>query len=99
MSAAPLPTMPLPGISWTEDSHVKTPSETSRALRRYGTVENARAILDHCSREVIYDLIALGCIKAYKLRPHSKNSPWHVDLLSCWEHKQRQMCFLGEGGG
>jgi hypothetical protein len=25
------------------------------------------------------------------LRPHRPNSHWKVDLLSVWEHKQRQL--------
>lgn len=84
--------IPLPKTSWTEDAHVSAQSEPSRPLRRYGTVGDARRILDHCSREVIYDLLALGAIRGYKLRPHVPNSHWHIDLQTCWEHKQRQMC-------
>jgi hypothetical protein len=40
---------------------------------------------------VIYDLIAVKAVRGYKLRPHASNSHFKVDLLSVWEHKQRQM--------
>ena len=80
----------LPGISWTEDAYLVVPM-SERKLRRWGSVEQARKMLDDCDRETIYDLIAVGAIKAYKRRPHRANSHWRVDLLSVWEHKQRQL--------
>ena len=80
----------LPGISWTEDAYLVV-AASERKLRRWGSVEQARKMLDECDRETIYDLIAVKAIKAYKRRPHRSNSHWRVDLLSVWEHKQRQL--------
>ena len=80
----------LPGISWTEDAYLVVP-QSERKLRRWGSVEQACKMLDECGRETIYDLIAVKAIKAYKRRPHRPNSHWRVDLLSVWEHKQRQL--------
>ena len=91
MSAQPPQQLTLfPKQSWTEDSHLAVPN-SDRKLQRWGTVEKACAILDDCHREVIYDLIASKAVKAYKLKPHRPNSHWKVDLLSVWEHKQKQL--------
>ena len=60
-------------------------------MRRWGSVQAACKVLDECHRETLYDLIEVGAIRAYKLRPHRPNSHWKVDLLSVWEHKQRQL--------
>lgn len=79
----------LPGLSWTEGQVLTTKTETK--LRRWGSVKKACEMLDGCDREVIYDLIAVGLVRGYKLRPHRPNSHWKVDLLSVWEHKQRQL--------
>ncbi len=79
----------LPGLSWTEGQTLTTKGGTK--LRRWGTVQAACKVLDGCDRQVIYDLIAIGAFKGYKLRPHKSNSHWKVDLLGVWEHKQRQM--------
>ena len=80
----------LPGVSWTEDAFLKVPN-SDRKLRRWGSVKQASKILDDCDREVIYDLIAVKAVRGYKLRPHASNSHYKVDLLSVWEHKQRQL--------
>jgi hypothetical protein len=80
----------LPGFSWTEDEFLTVP-KSERKLRRWGSVQQACKILDDCDREVLYDLIAVAAVHAYKRRPHRSNSHWRVDLLSVWEHKQRQM--------
>lgn len=80
----------FPSHSWTEDSHL-TVKGTDRKLQRWGSVEKACKILDDCDREVIYDLILIKSVKAYKKRPHRKNSHWKVDLLSVWMHKQNQL--------
>ena len=87
MSAAAQPS--LPGVSWTEETTITT--SAGRKLQRYGSVKKACEILDHCDVKVIYDLRAAGCIKAYKLKPHRPNSHLRVDLVSVWEHKQRQL--------
>lgn len=89
MSALISPT--LPGLSWTEDAFLKVP-DSDRKLRRWGNVKQACKILDDCDREIIYDLIAVKAVRAYKLRPHASNSHYKVDLLSVWEHKQQQLC-------
>jgi hypothetical protein len=86
----PLDSPSLPGFSFTEDSHL-TVAKSDRKLRRWGDVRSACKILDECDREILYDLIAIGAVRAYKLRPHRPNSHWKVDLLSVWEHKQRQL--------
>ena len=80
----------LPGFSWTEDSLLAVP-KSDRKLRRWGSVQQACKILDDCDREIIYDLIETKQVRGYKRRPHRPNSHWRVDLLSVWEHKQRQM--------
>lgn len=80
----------FPKLSWTEDSHLAVPN-SDRKLRRWGNVQKACEMLDDCDREVIYELIEVKAVRAYKKRPHRKNSHWKVDLLSVWEHKQRQM--------
>jgi hypothetical protein len=60
-------------------------------LRRWGTVKKACAMLDDCDVKIVYDLIKIGSIHAYKLRPNRPNSHLRVDLVSVWEHKQRQL--------
>lgn len=87
MSQQP-PAMPV--HSFIEDSTLRVP-KSERELRRWGSVRQACKILDDCDREVIYDLIAVGQVRAYKRQPQRPNSHWRVDLLSVWEHKQRQM--------
>ncbi len=79
----------LPGVTWTDDSHLVTKS--GNRLRRWGSVQQACAILDGCDRQVIYDLYHAGDLKGYKLNPRKSNSHLRVDLLSVWEHKQRQL--------
>jgi hypothetical protein len=80
----------LPGTaSWTEGSHIT--AKDGRKLRRWGSVQAACAILDGCDRQVIYDLHHGKQIRSYKLNPKAKNSHLKVDLLSVWEHKQRQI--------
>lgn len=80
----------LPAFSFFEDATL-TVAKSDRKLRRWGSVQQACKILDDCDREIIYDLIATHEIRAYKRRPQRSNSHWRVDLLSVWEHKQRQM--------
>ena len=75
-------------MAWTADATLTTPKGQ---LRRWGSVKMAARMLDDCDREVIYDLIAVGSIRGFKRRPHRPNSHWRVDLLSVWEHKQRQL--------
>lgn len=79
----------LPGLSWTEGQTLV--AKGGAKLRRWGTVQKACEILDGCDRQVIYDLIAVRSIVGYKLKPHRANSHWKVDLLSVWEHKQKQI--------
>lgn len=79
----------LPGLSWTEGQTLVT--KGGGKLQRFGTVEKACEILGGCDRKVIYELIEMGAVKAYKLRPHRPNSHWRVDLLGVWEYRQRQM--------
>jgi hypothetical protein len=79
----------LPGASWTEDATLSTSKGTK--LKRWGSTQAACRILDDCDREVIYELVAMGMIRGWKLRPHRSNSHWRIDLLSVWEHKQRQL--------
>lgn len=85
----------LPATSWDEDAFLKVPSSAVR-LPRWGSVQQACAVLDDCNREVVYDLIAIGSVAGYKRRPEAKNSHWRVDLLSVWNHKQRQMGHKGD---
>lgn len=80
----------LPGVSWTEDALLRVPNSAAK-LRRWGSIEQACRILDDCDRETMYDLIAIGSVRAYKRRPHRPNSHWRVDLMSVWQHKQRQL--------
>jgi hypothetical protein len=53
MAAAMTPE--LPGLSWTEDSHLTVP-KSERKLRRWGSVAQACKMLDECDRETLYDL-------------------------------------------
>lgn len=87
MAAPESPT--LPGFSFTEDQHLTTSKGTK--LRRYGSTKQACKILEDCDVKVIYELHKVGMIRAYKLRPHRPNSHLRVDLVSVWEHKQRQL--------
>lgn len=84
------PSPALPSFSFLEDATLTVP-QGDRKLRRWGSVQLACKMLDECDREIIYDLIAVGSIRAYKRRPHAPNSHWRVDLLSVWEHKARQL--------
>lgn len=83
------PQLELPLASWTEDAALRT--KNGARLTRWGSVEQACAILDGCDRQVIYDLAKTKEIRAYKRRPERPNSHWRVDLLSVWGHKQKQM--------
>jgi hypothetical protein len=94
MSTIPHPE--LPGMSWTEGQTLTT--QGGGKLRRWGSVRKACEILDGCDREAIYDLISVGSIDGYKVRPHRPNSHWKVDLLTVWEHKQRQRSGRGARG-
>ena len=83
------------------DSHTATKCLTEDALlrgdhvggelRRLGSVRQACAILDHCDRGTIYELIKVQAVQASKHLPDRPNSHWRVDLLSVWEHKRRQI--------
>lgn len=79
----------LPGCSWTDDSHLVAKNGTR--LQRWGNVEKACKILDGCDRQVIYDLYHSKQIRGYKLNPLASNSHLRIDLLSVWEHKQKQL--------
>jgi len=89
-SMTPTPPATQPSFSFNEDAFL-TVRDSDRKLRRWGSVAQAAKVLDECDREIIYDLIEVGSIRAYKRRPHRPNSHWRVDLLSVWEHKQRQL--------
>ncbi len=80
----------FPRMSWEEDRHLTVPGSDQK-LRRWGSVSKARRMLDNCDRKVIYSLIELGALRAYKLNPEAKNCHWRIDLLSVWDHKQKQM--------
>jgi len=54
-------------------------------------VRMACKILDDCDRQVIYDLRESGQITGYKLNPKASNSHLRIDLLTVWEHKQKQL--------
>ena len=82
-------TIDLPGLSWAEGQTLTTKGGTK--LRRWGRVEKACEILDGCDRHVIYELVAIGAIRGYKLKPHRANSHWKIDLMGVWLHKQRQL--------
>ncbi len=82
----------LPFASWTEGTELTAKNGTK--LRRWRSVQAACKILGDCDRQVIYDLAAAGLISAYKLNPTKRNSHLKVDLLSVWEHKQRQLARL-----
>ena len=84
------PSPAVPEFSCTEDTYL-TVARSDRKLRRWGSVQQACKVLDDCDREIIYDLIEVAAIRGYKRRPHRPNSHWRFDLLSVWEHKQRQM--------
>jgi hypothetical protein len=79
----------LPGLSWTEDAVLRTPQ--GGKLRRWGSVREACKMLGNCDRETLYRIVDSGLVRGYKLRPDVRNSHRRVDLLSVWEHKQRQM--------
>ena len=66
-------------------------TKSGTRLQRWGCVQRACKILDGCDRQVIYDLHAAGLIAAYKLNPTKRNSHLKVDLLSVWEHRQKQL--------
>jgi len=82
-------TADLPLFDWAETTYLRT--REGKKLERWGRVKQARVILDNCSKQDIYDLIAAGFIKAYKRRPDRENSHWRVDLLSVWNHKNSQI--------
>jgi len=79
----------LPLSSWTDGSTLVARNGTR--LQRWGSVRKACAVLDDCDRQVIYDLVHSGQITGYKLNPRASNSHLRIDLLSVWEHKQRQL--------
>ncbi len=79
-----------PAVSRTNDELLEIPNN-DQELRRWGSVKQACEILDDCDRGVIYDLLAVKAVRGYKPRPNSSNSHFKVDLLSVWEHKQRQL--------
>ncbi len=79
----------LPNVAWTEGTHLVAKNGTR--LQRWGSVQKACKILDDCDRQVIYDLKDSGQITGYKLNPKASNSHLRIDLLSVWEHKQRQV--------
>jgi hypothetical protein len=79
----------LPLFEWTERQQLR--SQKGEMLEREGSVAQACRILGGCSREALYDLIHSGVVEAYKMRPDKSNSHWRVDLLSCWNHKMRQL--------
>lgn len=83
------PPRDVPAERFTEDTHLLTGN--GERIRRFGSVAEACRILDGCYREDLTDLIKAGVIRGYKLKPHVRNSHYRVDLLSVWEHKQRQM--------
>jgi hypothetical protein len=79
----------LPNVSWTDGTTLIAKNGTR--LQRWGSVRKACKILDDCDRQVIYDLKDSGQIAGYKLNPKASNSHLRIDLLSVWEHKQRQL--------
>lgn len=79
----------LPLSTWTDGSTLVARNGTR--LQRWGSVKKACAILDGCDRQVIYDLWHSRQIGGYKLNPQASNSHLRIDLLSVWEHKQRQI--------
>jgi hypothetical protein len=80
-------TYSLPGVSWTEDNFITT--SKGKRLSKRGSVQKACEILDGCDRSTIYDLLEAKVIRGYKAGI-GKNAHWKVDLVSVWEHKQRQ---------
>lgn len=87
MDTAPAPL--LPGHSWTEGNHLVTAN--GGRLKRWGSVQQACAVLDDCDRQTIYDLYHAGTIKGYKRNPLRSNSHLRVDLLDVWHLKQSQV--------
>jgi hypothetical protein len=79
----------LPLESWTDGTTLV--AKGGNRLQRWGSVKKACKILDDCDRQTIYDLRASGQIKGYKRNPQASNSHLRIDLLSVWEHKQRQL--------
>ena len=80
----------LPGFSWNEDSTLRV-ANSDRKLRRWGSVQQASAMLDDCDRVIIYDLIECGSIRGYKRKPHRANSHWRIDLLPWAEPALKEM--------
>lgn len=59
-------------------------------LQRWGSGQQAMKILGIRDKATLYALIKSGDVPAYKVRKTSNgNSPYKVDLLACWEYKQR----------
>ncbi|RYG96717.1 MAG: DNA-binding protein [Alphaproteobacteria bacterium] len=79
----------LPASSFTEDAHITT--SKGAKVSRWGSVKQACKILDECDVKTIYALKKSGDIRAYKRRPDRPNSHLRVDLVSVWEHKQKQL--------
>lgn len=84
--------IPQPKRSWTEEAELR--SQEGNKLPRYGSVQTACKMLAGCRRHELYDLIHAGIVKGFKVNTEKPNSHWRVDLLSVWEHKQRQLSEL-----
>ena len=79
----------LPLTNWTDGTTLV--AKNGNRLKRWGSVRMACKILDDCDRQVIYDLRESGQITGYKLNPKASNSHLRIDLLTVWEHKQKQL--------
>ncbi len=76
----------LPGQAWDEGSVLR--SRNGSRLQRWGSVQDAGRMLWGYKKDVVYELIKAGEIKAIK-RGRSRTHNWRVDLVSVWEFKQR----------
>ena len=77
----------LPCRSWSEGRALK--SQDGSHLERWGTVTQALKVLGYKDRGTIYVMIKSGEILARKKRHTCRaNSPYEVDLLSCWRYRQ-----------
>ncbi len=65
----------------------------NQMLMPWGVAETISAVdaaaMCQCSVDVIYDLIDEGRIKAYRITPHKKHSPWRVNRASVERYIQK----------
>lgn len=74
------------------DEGTELRAKNGNKLQRWGSAPQAMKILGILHKATLYELIKSGDIPAYKLRKtRNGNSPYKVDLLACWEYRQKRI--------